>query len=149
MPTAKSNAKNQRLGVEPLFRCWVEVLARNSGVVRILPVNGIVKIPLIATTGDPQRLSQEVLQLRDGAVILEARNLEDLATQIRRRYPNSDYRRSFHQERDLAAEECRSGAVDRLITLIAEQVAQSMLEEQEGVQPAPPLKAKTPPKRRR
>jgi hypothetical protein len=103
---------------ERVFRYWVEVRGRQTGVVRKLPLRAVAKIPLT----DPPRPREDFLQLQDGVATLEAKNIEDLAAQLRDRYPDSEYERTLHSERDHEAERRRANAMDSLAQLLAEIV---------------------------
>lgn len=73
--------------------------------------------------------NEEVLQLGDGATTLEARNLEDLAKQLRQRYPDEAYERTLHRARDYQAEERRADALRRLIEILAKTAVKEHFQE--------------------
>ena len=67
-------------------------------------------MPLVAqpkTTQDPQELQP---------------NLQELAVQLRMRYPDGLYERTLHNERDRDAEQRRARAFNSLIDMLVEQV---------------------------
>jgi len=57
-----------------------------------------------------QRPGEDVLQLKDGSITLEAKSLNDLTAQLRQRYQDGEYERTLHRERDRQAEQRRLGA---------------------------------------
>jgi hypothetical protein len=75
---------------------------------------------------EEQRPSEEILELKDDAVTLEAKNLDDLARQLRERYPDGNYERTLHSERDHEAERRRKDALDALIQLVVESFVRSL-----------------------
>ena len=68
--------------------------------------------------------------LQDGAKTIEAKSLEDLKTQLRQRFPDSDYERTLHSERDHEAERRRADALNGLIELLAELAVREFFEEE-------------------
>ncbi len=116
-------------GGEQVFRYWVEVLELKNGLVRNLPLTAIAKIHIPRKKSEPQRPREEILQLTDGAETLEAKSLDDLAGQLRQRYPDETYRRTLHRERDRQAEERRAEAINGLIRIFAEAAVEEALRE--------------------
>jgi len=114
---------------EQVFRYWVEVLELKNGLVRNLPLKAIAKIHIPRKKSEPQRPREEILQLTDGAETLEAKSLDDLAGQLRQRYPDETYRRTLHRERDRQAEERRAEAMNGLIRIFAEAAVEEALRE--------------------
>ena len=78
----------------------------------------MAKIPLTKVP----RQREDVLQLQDGTTKLEAPNLQELAVQLRMRYPDGLYERTLHNERDRDAEQRRARAFNSLIDMLVEQV---------------------------
>jgi len=103
---------------ERIYRHWVEIRDLQTGVVRELALRALVKIPL---TKVPLP-REDVLELQDDTTTLEAQNLQDLANQLRTRYPDGLYERTLHNERDREAEKQRQKAFNSLIDLLAEYV---------------------------
>jgi len=64
-----------------------------------------------------QRPKEDVLQLKDGCTTLEAKSLDDLAAQLRQRYPDGEYERTLHRERDRQAEQRRADAMNNLVEM--------------------------------
>jgi hypothetical protein len=95
-----------------IFRYWVEVREQANGSARQLPLNGVTKIHLPRTKREAPRPNEEILQ--DGAATLEATSIQDLAAQLRVRYPDDTYERTLHWERDREAEVRRAEAISKL-----------------------------------
>ena len=81
---------------EQIFRYWVEVLELKNGSVRILPLNAVAKIHIPRRKNEAQKPTEEILQLKDGSATLEAKSLDDIAGQLRERYPDPAYERTLH-----------------------------------------------------
>lgn len=45
----------------------------------------------VLQTNEAQKPTEETLQLKDGSATLDAKSLDDLATQLRERYPDEAY----------------------------------------------------------
>lgn len=128
VPTVDGNNKEAPDRTQ-VFRCWIEVREVSSGWVRTLPLTAATRIHIPRRKSEEQRPSEEILQLKDDAVTLEAKNLDDLARQLRERYPDGDYERTLHSERDHEAERRRKDALDGLIQLIVESFVRSLTAE--------------------
>ncbi len=61
---------------------------------------------------------QEMLQLVDGSETIEAKDLDDLAAQVRQKYPDETYVRTLHWQRDPEAEERRAHAMNSLAEIL-------------------------------
>lgn len=109
-----------------IFRYWVEVRELTSGSARNLPLTTVAKIHIPRNKKEPQKPTEEILQLKDGSATLEAKSLDDLAAQLRDRYADGAYVRTLHQERDFQAEERHSEVINGLIKLIVESFVQSL-----------------------
>lgn len=107
------NGKEMRES-QQVFRYWVEVRERLNGSVRHLPLNGVSKIHIPRTKKEAQKPNEEILQLKDGTATLEAKSIQDLAAQLRARYPDDAYERTLHWERDREAEVRRAEAIKKL-----------------------------------
>ena len=99
---------------QQVFRCWVEVREQVNGSVRHLPLDGVTKIHIPRTKKEAQKPNEEILQLRDGTATLQAKSIQDLAAQLRARYPDDAYDRTLHWERDREAEVRRAEAIKKL-----------------------------------
>jgi len=99
---------------QQVFRYWVEVREQVNGAVRHLPINGVTKIHIPRTKKEAQKPNEEILQLKDGTATLEGKSIQDLATQLRERYPDDAYDRTLHWERDREAEVRRAEAIKKL-----------------------------------
>jgi hypothetical protein len=115
---------------ERVFRYWVEIRELQTGVVRKRPLTAVAKILLTQRKNEAPRPPEEVLHLQDGAETIEAKNFEDLKTQLRQRFPDSEYERTLHSERDHDGERRRADALKGLIELLAEVAVREFLEEE-------------------
>jgi hypothetical protein len=97
-----------------IFRHWVEVRELKTGSVRQLPLTTVVSISLAPKRLEPQCPRKEVLQLTDGSATIEAKDLDDLAAQLRQKYPDQAYVRTLHRQRDPEAEKRRADAINKL-----------------------------------
>jgi hypothetical protein len=113
-----------------IYRYWVELRDRRDRSVRVLPLGAIQRIHLAGGKGEPQLPDEQVLQLQDGAEFIEANDIDDLAAQLRKRYPDETYERFLRRERDVEAERRKAEAVDGLIRLLAEAAVDDLLREQ-------------------
>jgi hypothetical protein len=129
--TAGKGGKEMQDGKQ-IFRHWVEVRDLANGSVRRLSLYAVAKIPLIKDAKEAQRLTEEFLQLRDDSAILEAKSLDDLAAQLRQKYPDEAYQRTLHRERDREAEERRAEAMNALIRILAEEAVNRVIAEKSG-----------------
>jgi hypothetical protein len=57
-----------------------------------------------------------------------AKSLDDLATQLRERFPDEAYERRLRRERDREAEERRADAMNKLIDILVEAVVKEAAE---------------------
>jgi hypothetical protein len=112
---------------EQIFRYWVEVRDLTNGSVLSLPLSAVARIHIPRKKNEAQKPREEILRLQDGSAILEAISLDDLAAQLRQRYPDSGYERTLHRERDRDAEERRADAMNQLIRILAEAVVRDTL----------------------
>ena len=118
---------------EEIFRYWVEVRDSTNGAVRSLPLTAVARIHIPRKKNEPQRPREEILRLQDGSAILEAISLDDLAAQLRQKYPDSGYERTLHRERDRDAEERRAEAMNQLIRILAQAVVKDILSGERNV----------------
>jgi hypothetical protein len=86
----------------------------------------VAKVHIPRSKKETQKPTEEILRLKDGLATIEAKSLNDLAAQLRDRYPDGAYERTLHQQRDFQAEERRSEAINGLIQLIVESFIQSL-----------------------
>jgi hypothetical protein len=103
---------------QQIFRYWVEVREQANGSAQHLPLNGVTKIHIPRTKKEAQQPNEEILQLKDGAATLEAKSVQDLAAQLRARYPDDTYERTLHWERDCEAEVRRAEAIKKLSEIL-------------------------------
>ena len=128
MPRTRAKRDKELPGSEQIFRYWVEVLELKNGSVRILPLNAVAKIHIPRRKNEAQKPTEEILQLKDGSATLEAKSLDDLATQLRERYPDEAYERVLRRERDREAEERRADAMNKLFEILVEAVVKEAAE---------------------
>ena len=120
MPRTGAKCDKELPGSEQIFRYWVEVLELKNGSVRNLPLGALAKIHIPRRKKEVQRPREDVLQLKDGSTTLEAKCLVDLAAQLRQRYPDGEYERTLHRERDRQAEQRRADAMNNLIEILVD-----------------------------
>lgn len=112
---------------EQIFRYWVEVRDLTNGSVLNLPLSAVARIHIPRKKNEAQKPKEEILHLQDGPAILEATGLDDLAAQLRQKYPDTGYERTLHRERDRGAEERRAEAMNQLIKIFAEAAVKGIL----------------------
>jgi hypothetical protein len=84
MRKTKQRSSAELPDAEQIFRYWVEVRDLTNGSVSNLPLSAFARIHI-------PRKKKEILRLQDGSTILEAISLDDLAAQLRQKYPDSGY----------------------------------------------------------
>lgn len=132
MPRARQN-KNDKQGIKskPMFRYWVELLDLRNGSARDLLLKVITRIHL-PKRGGAQLPDEQILQLEDGADIMEAKDLDELAAQLREKYPDGSYERRLHSERDIQAEARWERGMNQLIEILARSAVEELLRETES-----------------
>ena len=133
MRETTGNSHAERPEDEQIFRYWVEVRDLANGSVLSLPLSAVARIHIPRKKNEAQRPREEILRLQDGSAILEAISLDDLAAQLRQKYPDSGYERTLHRERDREAEERRAEAMNQLIRILAEAVVRDTLNGERNV----------------
>jgi hypothetical protein len=113
-----------------IYRYWVELHNRSDGSVRVMPLGGIKRIHLVPGKGEARHPDEVVLQVQDESTVIEAKDLEDLAAQLREKYLDEMYERFLHQERDVEAERRKAEAMDGLIQLLADAVVEDILRQE-------------------
>jgi hypothetical protein len=124
---AKERPESQRM-----YRYWVEIRDLRDGSVRALPLHVLRLVHLTGRKGDPQRPDAQVLRLEDDNTLIEAKDLDELAAQLRGRYPDATHERRLHWERDLEAEQRYASALQSLMELLARTAVNDILREQAG-----------------
>lgn len=114
-----------------VVRYWVQIRDLRNGSTRDLPLNAVTRIHIATKRNQLHRPTEEILQLKDGSTTLEASSLDDLAPQLRHRYPDDTYERTLHRARDYQAEERRADALNQLIKILAEAAVKEGLHERE------------------
>ena len=133
MPRARKN-KNDKQGIKskPIFRYWIQLLDLRNGSTRDLPLKVLTRIHLLTKRSAAQLPNEQILQLEDGAAILEAKNLDELAAQLRGKYPDGSYERRLYSERDLQAEARWEHGMNQLIDIVAKSAYEELLREAEN-----------------
>jgi hypothetical protein len=119
-------------GRSPIYRYWVELRDLHTGTTRNLPLRLMHRVCLKAGKGEPLPPDEQFLQLIDDSAVVEARDLEDLKTQLRQKYPDEAYERRLFYERDLDAEERTNRALDNLARIFSDGVVDDLLKEAAG-----------------
>lgn len=101
-------------------RYWVELRNLRDGSVRNLPLRVMRFVRFGGKRGDPRKPDEQVLRLQDDATVIEAKDIEDLAAQLRSKYPDATHERRLHWERDLEAEQRYADALQSLAERVAE-----------------------------
>ncbi len=115
-----------------IYRYWVELRDRRDGSARTLSLGAIQRIHLTAKKKEARLPDEHVLQLQDESAVIEAKDIEDLAAQLRAKYPDDTYERFLRRERDVGAERRKADALDGLIEILARAAIQDALREQAG-----------------
>ena len=115
-----------------IYRYWVELRDRRDGSVRILPLSAIQRIHLTTKWNETRLPDEQVLQLQDESAVVEAKDIDDLAAQLRGKYPDDTYERFLRRERDVEGERRKAEAMDGLIEMLARAAIQDVLREQAG-----------------
>jgi len=121
---AKERPESQRI-----YRYWVEIRDLRDGSVRALPLHVLRLVHLGGRKGDPPKPDDHILRLEDDSTVIEANDLDELAAQLRRRYPDATHERRLHWERDHEGEERRAHALQSLIELLARAAVDDILNE--------------------
>jgi hypothetical protein len=131
----RSGGKKQKIGAqgEEIYRYWVELRDVQSGSICKLSLRSVVRVRIPRKKNEPPTPREEILQLQDDAGPIEAKSLDQLATQLRERYPDECYVRTLHRERDREAEERRRGALNGLVDHIVECFIRTLSSEDAGL----------------
>lgn len=115
-----------------IYRYWVGLRDLRDGSTRDLPLSAVRRIHLPTKKGVQQEPDQQVLRLQDDSVVLEGSDIDDIAAQLRQRYPDETHERFLHRERDQEAERRTEEAMDGLMELLAKAMVDDLLREQKG-----------------
>lgn len=118
----KSKGAENATPSDKIFRYWVEIRSLRDNTARTLPLTAAIMIALVDPKKVPAIPNKRVLRLQDGSDTLEAKDLDDLARQLRERYPDGTYERTLHRERDHEAEQRRERAVEILARAVLEDL---------------------------
>ena len=113
-----------------IYRYWVELRDLRDGSGRDLPLAVITCIHIPRKNGEPQRPNKQVLRLQDDSTVIEARNIDDLATQLRERYPDETYHRYLRRERDYAAEQRWEEALQALAEIMVRAAIDDLMRKE-------------------
>jgi hypothetical protein len=108
----------------------VEIRDLRDGSVRTLPLRALRLVHLSRKRGEPPQPDEQRLRLQDDATVIEAKDLDELAAQLRSKYPDATHERRLHWERDLEAEQRYANALDALSELVVEACMNDLLPEQ-------------------
>ena len=111
------------------YRYTVEIRALADESSRLLPLEVFAVIALKAKGTATEEPSRQLLRLKDGEEILEAADLDELRIRLREKYPDSDYERRLHVQRDREAEERREAAIMGLARLLARAAVEEELRK--------------------
>jgi len=115
---SRREKNNEFTETKRIFRHWVEIRDLKSGSVRQLSLSAVAKIHIPRRRNEPQRPTEEFLEVVDGEEALVAKNLDDLVRQLRRRYPDGAYERTLRRERHRLREE----AINKLTEILLPRV---------------------------
>jgi hypothetical protein len=118
----------------PIFRHWVEIRDLRDGSVRTLPVHAMTLVPLGGRPGDTPEPAEQLLRLQDDITVFEATDFEELAEQLRSRYPDQTHERHLHRERDPEAEQRQAAAMRSLVELLVEATVKDVLRQHDAGQ---------------
>lgn len=71
-----------------------------------------------------------MLRVQDDTTVIEGKDIDELAVQLRDKYPDETHERRLHWERDMEAEQRYTDALDSLIELFAKAIVDDLLREQ-------------------
>jgi hypothetical protein len=110
-----------------IFRYWVEIRDLREDSTRQLSLKALTRIHIPTRKGEVQQPNEQILSVEDGLTTHEANCLEQLARQLREKYPDGSFERTLRRERDTAAEERHSNAVNELARIVANAAARRLL----------------------
>jgi len=113
-----------------IYRYWVEIRDLRDGSRRELPLSGMTRIHLCGKKNSPPRPNEEFLELKDGSTVIEGKDLDDIAAQLRQKYPDETHERFLREERDCEAERRKAAAMKDLIKLLAQAAVDTWEREQ-------------------
>ena len=123
-----------------IFRYWVEIRDLREDSTRNLPLKAFTRIHLPTRKGEVQQPNEQILSVQDGVTTHEANSLEQLAGQLREAYPDGSFERTLRCERDTAAEERHSDAINELARIVAKAAVRQLLRDadecEEGQSPS-------------
>lgn len=130
-PKLPVNTKDQdRSESQRRYRYWVEVRDLRDGSTRTLPLTALRLVHLARKRGQPQLPDEQVLRVQDDTTVIEGKDIDELAVQLRDKYPDETHERRLHWERDMEAEQRYTDALDSLIELFAKAIVDDLLREQ-------------------
>ena len=117
------------------FNYWIELRDISNGSVREIPLEAIRRVHIPTRKQVERQPDQEILRLKDGAILIEAESLDELKRRLRAVYPDARFERTLRCQRDEAAEANRAAAMDELVKLLARAAVDQYLREQSGPEP--------------
>jgi hypothetical protein len=111
------------------YRYWVEIRDLRDGSVRTLPLHALRLVHLSRKRGEPSQPDEQRLRLQDDSAVIEAQDLDRLATQLRSRYPDETHERRLHWERALDVEQRHAVGLQSLVELLAAAAVEEILLE--------------------
>lgn len=128
MPRKRSTKTGQdQPDSKRIYRYWVELRDLRDESRRTLPLSAVTMIHIPRRKNDPRKPDEHVLRLQDDSGFIEARDIDDLAVQLRGKYPDETYERVLHRARDLEAEQRKEAAVRMLVEIIAKAALDELL----------------------
>ena len=115
-----------------IYRYWVEIRDVHDGATRKLPLSAMTRIHLCGRKKGPPRANEEFLELKDESTVMEGKDLDDIAAQLRQKYPDETHERFLRKERDYEAERRKAAAMNELIELLAQATVDTWMREQAG-----------------
>jgi hypothetical protein len=112
------------------YRYWVEIRDLRDGSVRSLPLTALRLVHLAGKRDQSPLADEQVLRIQDDSTVIEAKDIDDLAAQLRNAYPDETHERLLHRERDVDAEQRYATALQSLLELLAEVAVDDVLREQ-------------------
>ena len=123
-----------------IYKYWVELRNLHDGSVRNLPLTARRRIHIPTEKNAPALPDEVELRLEDNEDVIEGRDIDSVATQLRKRYADADYERILRCERDLDAETRKVAALDGLIEILAKAAFEDHMKSQ-GLSSTPNLES--------
>jgi hypothetical protein len=92
-------------------------------------LKAFTRIHLPTRKGEVQQPDEQILSVQDGLTTYEANGLDQLARQLREAYTDGSFERTLKCERDTAAEERHSDAINELARIVAHAAVRQFLRD--------------------